>query len=869
MQKRSGQPRSVMGLNVMNLLGGMGVYLCSHLALAALPVDLPCNLLESSLAKTLNCGDSSCSPTKDACEKIQGILSPETHQRCEQAPVVPWHTAELCQAQGVLLSDESVESFGPVALESKKKPFKPQWQLLLENWNYQNHDVDWPLRSGAIRFSRGVVGRIFQLGEFFVDVASQSSPTIRVYHGRNRGHVLWETLPGQPFILAGHGDSKVTQWRGSFTVLDQKGQKECTSQTIDRLFQKDDTTLVIQGTLEGRFCQADYTFEMRPEASKRLGFAVTVHPQDSEAEDVNRVFLRYKSHHEEEFYGFGEQFTHFNLKGRKVPILAQEQGHLRGLLPWTPFMNRLSPGAGGYWYTTYTALPHYVTSDQRSLFLEDTEYALFDLQRRNRVTVRVWKSSMKGQIVYGDSPLDLISEYTAYTGRMPLLPDWSHQGAIVGLMGGSERVRGIWDQLRAEDTPVSAFWLQDWVGKRDTGLGIRMWWNWELDERSYPDWHQLVDEFQAEGIEVLGYFNPFVTSVAEKSDHRINLFQVGKDKGYLVRDQDGEELLIDSGGFNAAMVDFSNPEARSWYTDHLARAVKAMNMKGWMADFGEALPFEAEMASGETGEAYHNRYIQEWAKVNREVLVQSGLKDDGFFFLRASAGQAHGATSLYWLGDQMVTWDQHDGLKSSITGLLSGGISGMAVNHSDIGGLIGLRRKVLGYKISFARDAELLLRWAEMNAFTPFYRTHEGNNPKLNHQFYSDQKTLKGFAYFAKVYSFLAPYRSKLFRDAHEKGIPVVRHPYLHYPKDPVARSLKYQFMLGDEFMVAPVTSPGQLEQQVYLPQGGWVHLWSDEVFDLPEGRTITIASPVGQPPVFFKEQSQYGQMLKNKVRNL
>ena len=316
-----------------------------------------------------------------------------------------------------------------------------------------------------------------------------------------------------------------------------------------------------------------------------------------------------------------------------------------------------------------------------------------------------------------------------------------------------------------------------------------------------------------------------------------------------------------------AMVDFSNPEARSWYTDHLARAVKAMNMKGWMADFGEALPFEAEMASGETGEAYHNRYIQEWAKVNREVLVQSGLKDDGFFFLRASAGQAHGATSLYWLGDQMVTWDQHDGLKSSITGLLSGGISGMAVNHSDIGGLIGLRRKVLGYKISFARDAELLLRWAEMNAFTPFYRTHEGNNPKLNHQFYSDQKTLKGFAYFAKVYSFLAPYRSKLFRDAHEKGIPVVRHPYLHYPKDPVARSLKYQFMLGDEFMVAPVTSPGQLEQQVYLPQGGWVHLWSDEVFDLPEGRTITIASPVGQPPVFFKEQSQDGQMWKNKGR--
>ena len=34
------------------------------------------------------------------------------------------------------------------------------------------------------------------------------------------------------------------------------------------------------------------------------------------------------------------------------------------------------------------------------------------------------------------------------------------------------------------------------------------------------------------------------------------------------------------------------------------------------------------------------------------------------------------------------------------------------------------------------RSKELFLRWAEYSVFTPMMRTHEGNRPEANHQFY-------------------------------------------------------------------------------------------------------------------------------------
>lgn len=51
--------------------------------------------------------------------------------------------------------------------------------------------------------------------------------------------------------------------------------------------------------------------------------------------EINRVWFTYSSKEDERFYGFGEQFSHMNLKGKRVPIFVQEQGIGRGDQPIT------------------------------------------------------------------------------------------------------------------------------------------------------------------------------------------------------------------------------------------------------------------------------------------------------------------------------------------------------------------------------------------------------------------------------------------------------------------------------------------------------------------------------------------------------
>ena len=170
------------------------------------------------------------------------------------------------------------------------------------------------------------------------------------------------------------------------------------------------------------------------------------------------------------------------MKGRRLPIFCTEQGVGRGEQPVTLGAD-LTAGSGGSWYTTYAGVPQYITSQLRSLYLENYEYSVFDLRQDNRVQVQVWSPAVTGHILSGDSPSALIKTYTDFTGRMRPLPDWILSGAVVGMQGGTEKVSKIYQQLQDLGTPISAFWLQDWVGQRVTSFGKQLWWNWEVDDQ--------------------------------------------------------------------------------------------------------------------------------------------------------------------------------------------------------------------------------------------------------------------------------------------------------------------------------------------------------------------------------------------------
>lgn len=66
----------------------------------------------------------------------------------------------------------------------------------------------------------------------------------------------------------------------------------------------------------------------------------------------------------ERIYGMGAQFATVNLKGSLVPVLANEQGIGRGVMPlWLLTWLRFgSTAVAGSKHSTYTAMPTYFTS---------------------------------------------------------------------------------------------------------------------------------------------------------------------------------------------------------------------------------------------------------------------------------------------------------------------------------------------------------------------------------------------------------------------------------------------------------------------------------------------------------------------------
>ena len=104
----------------------------------------------------------------------------------------------------------------------------------------------------------------------------------------------------------------------------------------------------------------------------------------------------------------------------------------------TELVDILDRNSGGNPYHTGKPAPYIMTSRVRSMFLENYEYSAFDMRKADAIEIKLWSNIMTGRILYGETPVDLLRAYTEYTGRMRKLPDWVHNGVILGIMGGTE-----------------------------------------------------------------------------------------------------------------------------------------------------------------------------------------------------------------------------------------------------------------------------------------------------------------------------------------------------------------------------------------------------------------------------------------------
>ncbi|MEI9985184.1 MAG: TIM-barrel domain-containing protein [Aliidongia sp.] len=202
---------------------------------------------------------------------------------------------------------------------------------------------------------------------------------------------------------------------------------------------------------------------------------------------------------------------------------------------------------------------------------------------------------------------------------------------------------------------------------------------------------------------------------------------------------------------------------------------------------------------------------------------------------------------LLWAGDQSVDFSRHDGIGTVLCAALSSGLLGNAYHHSDIGGYTSLFGNV--------RTPELVMRWAEMAAFTAVMRSHEGNRPDDNTQIDKDPEVLAHFARMTRIYAHLAPCLKALSAEAAVTGLPVQRPLFLHFQDDPKTYAIQTSFLYGSDLLVAPVLQAGVSDLSVYLPEGtGWVDVWTGETHT--GGVEVTVAAPLGRPPLFYRAEA-------------
>ncbi len=546
-------------------------------------------------------------------------------------------------------------------------------------------------------------------------------------------------------------------------------------------------------------------------------------------------------------WGGGEQMSYLALNGRNFPIWTSEPGV--GREPGTHLTDQASAdgsfAGGDYWTTNYPE-PTVLCSGGWAISLANAEYAELDARQPGILRVHVWSGEVIIDLFEG-TPADLTRKLSARFGPRQPLPEWGIGGAVVGLKQGDASFERL-ERLLEAGAAISGLWCEDWVGVRETSFGRRLFWDWQWNAQRYPDLPLRIAALKQRGIRFLGYVNPYLAVDGP-------LYPEAAAKGYFARCLDSDEpYAVDFGEFYAGVVDFTNPDAAAWFAEEvIGKRMLDFGLDGWMADFGEYLPTDLRLFDGDPMQE-HNRWPVRWAEVNARAVASRGRTGDVLWFMRAGHTGVSAHCPLLWAGDQSVDFSRHDGIGTVITAALSSGLVGNAFSHSDVGGYTSLFGNV--------RSEELMLRWYELGAFSPVFRTHEGNRPDDNLQIDSNDTLIAGFVRWSRVHAALAPYVQHLVTEAQDTGLPAQRALFLHYPKDAETFTIQDQFLYGADMLVAPVIEQGAEARRVYLPgEGAWRHLWSGR--DYATG-WHEVAAPIGAPPVFYRPASAFAHLFES-----
>ena len=506
-------------------------------------------------------------------------------------------------------------------------------------------------------------------------------------------------------------------------------------------------------------------------------------------------------------YGLGERFTAFTKNGQSVAIWNEDGGTST--------------------YQSYKNIPFYISNNGYGVFVNHPEKVEFEIgtEQVTKTAFSVEGGYLDYYLFNGPSMKEVLERYTDLTGKPSLPAPWTFGlwlSTSFTTNYDEETVMSFVDGMLDRGIPLrtfhfDCFWMKEFH-----------WTDFVWDSRVFPDPKGMLSRIKAKGLNICVWINPYI---AQESC----LFAEGMEKGYFVKRTNGDVWQWDMWQPGMALVDFTNPDACTWYQEKLAGLLD-MGVDCFKTDFGERIPVDGiEYFDHSDAKKMHNYYTYLYNKTVYDILEKKRGKGEAVLFARSATvgGQKF---PVHWGGD---CWSDYESMEESLRGGLSLLMSGFGFWAHDIGGF------------ESTSTPDVYKRWVAFGLLSSHSCLHGSTSYRVPWAY--DEEAVDVVRFFTRLKARLMPYLYKTAIQANKTGVPTMRSMVLEFTEDRTCHYVDKQYMLGDSLLVAPIFNEESLADY-YLPAGRWTDFFTGEVKE--GGRWIQEKHGYLSVPLLVKENS-------------
>lgn len=506
-------------------------------------------------------------------------------------------------------------------------------------------------------------------------------------------------------------------------------------------------------------------------------------------------------------YGLGERFTAFTKNGQSVAIWNEDGGTST--------------------YQSYKNIPFYISNKGYGVFVNHPEKVEFEIgtEQVTKTAFSVEGGYLDYYLFNGPSMKEVLERYTDLTGKPSLPAPWTFGlwlSTSFTTNYDEETVMSFVDGMLDRGIPLrtfhfDCFWMKEFH-----------WTDFVWDSRVFPDPKGMLSRIKAKGLNICVWINPYI---AQESC----LFAEGMEKDYFVKRTNGDVWQWDMWQPGMALVDFTNPDACTWYQEKLAGLLD-MGVDCFKTDFGERIPVDGiEYFDHSDAKKMHNYYTYLYNKTVYDILEKKRGKGEAVLFARSATvgGQKF---PVHWGGD---CWSDYESMEESLRGGLSLLMSGFGFWAHDIGGF------------ESTSTPDVYKRWVAFGLLSSHSRLHGSTSYRVPWAY--DEEAVDVVRFFTRLKARLMPYLYKTAIQANKTGVPTMRSMVLEFTEDRTCHYVDKQYMLGDSLLVAPIFNEESLADY-YLPAGRWTDFFTGEVKE--GGRWIQEKHGYLSVPLLVKENS-------------